>query len=156
MRSTLMDHRLMMNIECMMTVLHDHKTNDQVLSMKVNWQDISTLAGNYSNNAVCISLYDNLLNFKSLINKSITLFTYLSKNLTYHRARVKLKCHCINVLAPKFLFLSETKFDPLSDIILSGQPLREINHLKLRIRDAEFMLGTKSKKQIRWKRMYIV
>ena len=95
---------------------------------------------------VCISLYDNLLNFKSLINKSITLFTYLSKNLTYHRARVKLKCHCINVLAPKFLFLSETKFDPLSDIILSGQPLREIIHLKLPLRDAEFMLGTKSKK----------
>ena len=74
------------------------------------------------NRTICISSYDNLLPFKSLINKSFTLFTSLSKNPPYHGARGKFKCHSINLLATKFLLSSEVKFDPLSDITLSGQP----------------------------------
>ena len=99
----------------------------------------------HSNKTVGICSYDNLLHFKSLINKSFTLFTILSKNSPYHGARGKLKCHSINLLATKFLLSSKTKFDPLSDITLSGQPLREINRLKLWMKNAKFMLGTKSK-----------
>ena len=59
--------------------------------------------------------------------------------------RGKFKCCSINLLATKFLLSSETKFDPLSDITLSEQPLCEINRLKLQIKDVELVLGSKSK-----------
>ena len=98
----------------------------------------------HANNTVCISSYGNLLSFKYLINKSFTLFTNLSNNPPYHRVRGKFKYHSINLLATKFLLSSETKSDPLSDITLSGQPYPKTNRLKLRIKDAEFMLGIKS------------
>ena len=99
----------------------------------------------HSNNTVCISSYDNLLPFKSLFNISLILFTSLSRGPPYHGSRVKFKFYSLYLLATKFLLSSETQFHPLFDITLSGQPWCEINRLKLQIKDAELMLGTKSK-----------
>lgn len=67
------------------------------------------------NNTVCISLYNIPLPFKFLIKISSTFFTSLLKNPPYHGVRVRFKCHSINLLATKFLLLSGTKSDSISD-----------------------------------------